>query len=177
VRGALELLLGTIKGNAAVAVTAEPGQDNVFIEAVHILEVVAPSQLHVGRFLPATPVRVIVDNKLVEQTAPLGPLVNGPLSKILGKTELCYKLMPRMIDFAATVAAQKAVQIVAASLKEMQQSVGGEVERLRDLQAINPNVRDKEIEAAQNQYYDLRDHLADARLRLDSVRIIFRSQH
>jgi len=176
VRGAFELLLGTIKGNAAVAIAAEPGQDAVLVEAIHILEVVAPAELHAGRFLPATPVRVIVDNKLAEQTTPLGPLVNAPLNKILGKTELCYKLMPRMIDFAATVAAQRAVQIVATSLKEMQTVVGGEVERLRDLQAINLNVGEKEIEAAQNQYYDLRDHLADARLRLDSVRLIFRSQ-
>ena len=177
VRGALELLLGTIKGNAAVAIATEPGADAVLVEAVHILEVVAPAELHVDRFLPATPVRVLVDNKLAAETAPIGPLMNAPLNKILGKTELVYKLMPRMIEYAATVASQSAVQTVAAALKELQKTVGGEVERLRDLQAVNPNVRDKEIEAAQNQYYDLRDRLADARLRLDSVRLIFRSPH
>ena len=158
-----------------MAVTELPGPDGVFVETVYVLEVVAPSELHADRFLPATPVRVVVDNKLAEP-APLGPLREGPLSKILGKTELCYKLMPRMIEHAATLAQQRAMKIVAASLCAMEERVGGEVERLRDLQAVNPNVRDKEIEAAQAHYYDLRDHLADARLRLDSVRIIFRSQ-
>ncbi|MCX6967481.1 MAG: RNA polymerase-associated protein RapA [Verrucomicrobia bacterium] len=177
VRGIFELLLGTTKGNAAVAVTEVPGPDAVFIEAVHVLEVVAPSELHVDRFLPATPVCVVVDNKLAEPAQPLGPLAEGPLSKILGKTELCYKLMPKMIEQAANLAQQRAMKIVAVSLCAMEEIVGGEVERLRDLQAVNPNVRDKEIEAAQSHYYDLRDHLADARLRLDSVRIIFRSQH
>ena len=175
VSGALEQLLGTTKGNAAVALTQNPGPDAVFIEAVHVLEVVAPSELHVDRFLPATPVRIVVDNKLGEP-APLGPLIEGPLSKILGKTEFCYKLMPKMIEHAATLAQARAMQIVAASLGVMHEVVGGEVERLRDLQATNPNVSEKEIEAAQAQYYDLRDHLADARLRLDSVRVIFRSQ-
>ena len=177
VRGTLEQLLGSSKGNAAVAVTEIPGPDAVFIEAIHVLEVVAPSELHVDRFLPATPVRIVVDNKLLEPSLPLGPLLEGPLSKILGKTEFCYKLMPKMLEQAATLAQQRAMQIVAVSLSVMQEEVGGEVERLRDLQATNPNVRDKEIEAAQAQYYDLRDYLADARLRLDSVRVIFRSQH
>ena len=175
VRGALEQLLGTTKGNASIALTEIPGPDAVLVEAVHILEVVAPAELHVDRFLPTQPVRIVVDNKLVEQMLPLGPLTNGPLSKILGKTELCYKLLPKMLEHAATVAGQRAVQIIAASLSTMQEVAGGEVERLRELQTINPNVSDKEIEAAQNQYYDLRDHLADARLRLDSVRLIFRS--
>ncbi|MEI6561263.1 MAG: RNA polymerase-associated protein RapA [Verrucomicrobiota bacterium] len=176
VRGAFELLLGTTKGNAAVAVTENPGPDAVLIEAVHVLEVVAPAELHADRFLPATPVRVVVDNKLAEPAQPLGRLIEGPLSKILGKTELCYKLMPKMIEHASTLAQQRAMQTIAASLAAMEENVGGEVARLRDLQAVNPNVDDKEIEAAQAHYYDLRDHLADARLRLDSVRIIFRSQ-
>lgn len=176
VRGALELILGTTKGNAAVAVTEIPGSDGVFVEAIHVLEVVAPAALHADRFLPATPVRVVVDNRLGEPAAPLGPLFNGPLNRILGKTELCYKLMPKMLEHAYTLAQQRAMQIVASSLTAMQETVGGEIERLRDLQSINPNVSEKEIEAAQTQYYDLRDHLADARLRLDSVRLIFRSQ-
>ena len=83
--------------------------------------------------------------------------------------------MPKMVEFATTLAQQQAMQIVAASLAAMEETVGGEVARLRDLQAVNPNVTEKEIEAAQTRYYDLRDHLADARLRLDSVRLIFRS--
>ena len=172
VRGVLELLLGGTKGNAAVA--EAPGADAVLVEAVHLLECVAPGELHIDRFLPATPVRVVVDNKTGETEVAPGPLPNAPLSKILGKTELCYKLMPRMLEYAATVAEQRSVKLIAAALASMEQTVGGEVARLRDLQATNPNVRAKEIEAAQNHYYDLRDHIADARLRLDSVRLIFR---
>ena len=175
VRGALELILGRTKGNAAIANAETPGPDALFIEAVHVLEVIAPAELHVDRFLPATPVRILLENRNGEQTQPLGPLTSAPLHKILGKTELCYKLLPKLLEQAATLANQRGMQIVAASLSAMEAVVGNDVERLRDLQAINPNVNAKEIEAAQSHYYDLRDHLADARLRLDSVRLIFRS--
>ncbi|MDD5350929.1 MAG: RNA polymerase-associated protein RapA [Chthoniobacteraceae bacterium] len=173
VRGLFEMFLGTIKGNAAVAQTE--GRDAVLVEAIHVLEVVAPAELHVDRFLSATPIRVVVDNHLTEEAAPLGQLAEAPLSKILGKTELCYKLLPKMLDYAASLAEQRAMQVVASSLAAMEGAVGGEVERMRDLAAVNPAVTEKEIEAAQNRLYDLRDHLADARLRLDSVRLIFRS--
>lgn len=175
VRGALELILGTTKGNAALAAVEEPGPDAVFVEAVHVVEVVAPAELHVERFLPATPVRIVLDNRLSEPLGPLGALQNGPLAKVLGKTELCYKLMPKMLETASELAQRRAMQLVAAGLAAMEQSVGAEIARLKDLQAGNPNVTEKEVEAAQTQYYDLRDHLADARVRLDSVRLIFRS--
>lgn len=173
VRGIFEMLTGTIKGNATIA-QAE-GADAVLVEAIHMLEVVAPAELETDRFLAPTPIRVVVDNHLTEEEEPLGPLSDAPLSKVLGKTELCYKLMPKMLEHAATLAEQKAMQLVAASLGAMESTVGGEVARLRDLAAVNPAVTEAEIEAAQTRLYDLRDHLADARVRLDSVRLIFRS--
>ncbi len=175
VRGVFEMLTGTIKGNAALAQADNPGTDGVFAEAVHVLEVVAPADLHSGRFLAATPVRVVVDNHLRELTEPLKPLSDAPIQKVLGKTELCYKLLPRMLEAAETIAKERAMQTVAAAIATMEQQVGGEVTRLKSLQEVNPNVTAKDVEAMQNQYYDLRDHLADARLRLDSVRLIFRA--
>ena len=72
------------------------------------------------------------DESKGEELSPLGPLLNGPLDKVLGKTDLCYKLMPKMIESAAVLAQQRAMQIVAASLSAMQEVVGGEIERLRD---------------------------------------------
>ncbi len=175
VRGVFEMLLGTIKGNAALATTNNPGPDAVFAEAVHVLEVVAPADLHADRFLSATPIRVVVDNRQGEETEPLGSVSDAPVQKVLGKTELCYKLLPRMLETAEALANERAMQLIAAAIAAMEERVGGELQRMRSLQAVNPNITEKEVEAMQTQYYDLRDHLADARLRLDSVRLIFRA--
>lgn len=175
VSGALEMLLGNPRGNAALANTEIPGPDALVLEAIHVVEVVAPAELHVDRFFPATPLRILLDARFAEWTTPLGPLLNAPVTRVLGKADLSFRLLPRLLEYTGKLAETQAYQLIAASIHAMQAELGGEVDRLRDLQAINPNVRQDEIDAAQKQVYDMRDHLADARIRLDSARLIFRS--
>lgn len=176
VRGAFERLLGSPLGNAALGLSRQPGPESAIAEAYFVLEVIAPAELHVGRYLPPTPIRVIVNNRC-EEVPPksLGELENGPLAAILGKTDLGYKTFPRMLEHGQKLAETKGTQIIAASLRAMQAKLGAEVDRLKDLAVVNPNVSPAEIEAAQKLVYDLRDSIADARVRLDAVRLIFRA--
>ncbi|MBI4473489.1 MAG: DEAD/DEAH box helicase family protein, partial [Acidobacteria bacterium] len=51
VTGAIDLLLGSEKGNASAGETGPP------FEAIYVLECVAPPQLHIDRFLPPAPIR------------------------------------------------------------------------------------------------------------------------
>jgi len=62
VTGALDRLLGSEHGNcsAARATGTTPG---LLVEAVYVLECVAPPDLHVDRFLPSVPLRVILDHR------------------------------------------------------------------------------------------------------------------
>ena len=54
--------MGSSKGNSGLVVWEDPPDIALFlVEAVYILESVAPAQLHIERFLPPTPVRVCVD--------------------------------------------------------------------------------------------------------------------
>lgn len=175
VEGAFELLLGSTAGNAALGLSTVPGPEPIVLEALFILEAVAPGELHIERFLPPTPVRILISNRCEEVKNNLGKLGNAPVGSVLGKSDLGYKLFPKMLEQAERMAESRSTQIVATGLRAMQSALGAEVERLKDLQAINPNVRQSEIEQAQKQVYDLRDHLAEARIRLDSVRLIFRA--
>ena len=175
VTGAFEMLLGSIRGNAAIGVTEIPGPDAIVVEAIHVAEAIAPGHLHVERFLPPTPIRVLIDTHFSEWTTPVGPLLNGSPSKVLGKADLCFKLLPKLLEQSSRLAEERAYQVIAASVLTAQEVLGAETARLRDLRAINPSVRQSEIDAAQKLVYDMRDHLADARIRLDSVRMIFRS--
>ena len=175
VRGAFEALLSGRLGNAAVALTPHPGPESALLETVHIVEAIAPGELHIDRFLPATPIRTVIDNRFTEIDEVLAPLENAPLNLVLSKSELCHKLLPKLLEQAQRLATAQADQIVAMSIHTMQTQLGAEADRLEDLRAGNPNVRENEIETARQQIYDLRDHLADARVRLDAVRLIFRS--
>jgi ATP-dependent helicase HepA len=145
VRGAFELVLGGMKGNAAVGVSSALGSDQIVLEAVHVLEVIAPAELHAERFLPSTPLLVMVDARFNDWDRPLSPVENGPVSRVLGKADLCYKLLPRLLEHAQKLAEARANELVAVKLRAMLAELSGEIDRLRDLQAVNPNVRQIEI--------------------------------
>jgi ATP-dependent helicase HepA len=59
VTGALDLLLGSEKGNCSLI----ESEDGLSMEAVYALECVAPPHLHIDRFLPPTPIRVVLDGE------------------------------------------------------------------------------------------------------------------
>jgi ATP-dependent helicase HepA len=59
VTGALDLLLGSEKGNCSLV----ESEDRLSMEAVYVLECVAPLHLHIDRFLPPTPIRVVVEGE------------------------------------------------------------------------------------------------------------------
>ena len=63
VRGALDLMLGSEAGNATFGVWDAAGEKIILLEAWIVVECVAPARLHVERFLPQTPLRILVDHK------------------------------------------------------------------------------------------------------------------
>ena len=54
----------------------------------------------------------------------------------------------------------------------MQQSLGSEAQRLKDLQKQNPAIRDSEIEFIEQQIAALTDVLQNCDVQLDAVRIL-----
>lgn len=117
---------------------------------------------------------MLIDNRFEPLPGLPGTLSNGPVSAVLDRSELCYKLLPRLLECTHSLAEERATQIVAAALLVMHGETACEADRLRDLRAVNPSVRQAEIDAAQQHFYDLRDALAAAQVRLDAVRLIFR---
>ena len=46
-----------------------------------------------------------------------------------------------------------------------------EISRLRDLKKVNPSVRQEEIDLLIAQRRDLEEHLSNARIRLDAIKV------
>jgi ATP-dependent helicase HepA len=63
ITGAHDLLLGSEQGNAAFAHWPDDQAPEFYLEAIYVLECVAPPHLHVDRFLPPAPVWVLVDQR------------------------------------------------------------------------------------------------------------------
>ncbi len=178
VRAAWDLLLGAESGNASFGVWKSPGTEAILLEIHAVVECVAPAALHADRFLPATPIRVVVDHALAEHTESEALLSarfeKGDIFRLLDRGVVKKKLLPAMIEKAQALATDRMQRLIEAASTAMTIQLRGEIERLEDLRQINDHVRPEEITAARQQQTDLHTAIASAHLRLDAVRLIFR---
>ena len=177
--GALDLVLGSEKGNSCFARWPDT-VSALYLEAVYVIEVVAPPHLHADRFLPPTPIRVLVDHQRQDLSLELpraayaGALQETAATALLEQPGFRETLLPRMIATAQSLARQKLPERIARARKAMAARLGPEQARLEALQKINPAVRPEEINLLARQREELDQHLAKARLRLDGLRLIQR---
>ncbi|HEX4997390.1 MAG TPA: RNA polymerase-associated protein RapA [Terriglobia bacterium] len=178
--GAIDLVLGSEKGNSAFARWPDARVTALYVEAIYVLEAVAPPQFHVDRFLPPTPIRVIVDQKGNDVAAALPTetlirkLKHGDGRDLVDEPTLRDELLPRLLARTLEIAQAAAPAIVERAREEMVTRLEHEVHRLRELRKINPSVRPAEIELVETERRNLDARLAGARLRLDAIRLIQR---
>jgi ATP-dependent helicase HepA len=143
VTGALDMLLGSEKGNSSLTRDTKSKTGALTLEAIYIVECIAPASLHIDRFLPPTPVRINVEGDEVEA----------------------------MLEEAHKLADRKVPLIVSGAVQEMTSRLSAEIKRLKDLKKVNASVRAEEIELLSQQRQDMESHLKGARLRLDALRL------
>jgi len=140
---------------------------------------VAPEALHADRFLPATPVRVVVDHALNDESGDpayaSARLEKGDVMRLLDKAVMKKQILPGMLGKALELAGERMRTITEAARAVMTAQLQDEIERLEDLRAINDHVRQSEIEAAKLEKSELESALGSARIRLDAVRLILRA--
>ena len=177
VRGVVDLLLEGDEGTVGFAEWREAPVRGVALEAVFSLEATAPGALHLDRFLPPTPLRVMVDDK----GESLGHLLNAmdavkldmaPVLMLEEQHELFEELVPKLLDAARQQVAFKESTVKKAAHQEAEKRLLAERDRLKDLQAMNPAVTDAEVKDAERHAEEVLRHIAQAELRLDAVRLI-----
>ena len=152
VRASLDLLLGSEAGNASFGVWKGGGAEGMLLEIYTVVECVAPLVLHADRFLPATPIRVVVDHALTDHTTDeavaAAQLEKGDIFRLLDRGAVKKKLLPAMLAKAQALAAERAQRLVESASTAMTIELRNEIERLEDLRQINDHVRPEEIAAA-----------------------------
>jgi ATP-dependent helicase HepA len=175
--GVFDLLLGSPRGSVAVALLPG-GERGILLEAIFVLETLAPAGLDLSRFLPPTPIRVVVDHRLADATGKFPPsALEGRLRD--GRKELRFRdrsilerLPPRMLKALARRAEGCVRQIVARRLEEAHERLGAEVQRLRSLAEVNNHVALGEVSEADARRKRIEKAIKDAEVRLDSLRLI-----
>lgn len=183
VNGALDLLLGSEKGNSAFLHWPATSASGLYLEAIYVLECLAPPGYHVDRFLPPTPIRIVVDAR--GESAPAEAAVPPPsagaaprqaaaVRALLSSSDVRDRLLPTMIAGAKALADAHVGAIADGARDTMHAQLDAEIGRLRALQAVNRSVREAEIDALVEQRHALDSVIGAARVRLDAVRLILR---
>jgi ATP-dependent helicase HepA len=176
-RSAQDMLLSGETGNAAFLVDDSLPPRSAVLEAVHVLECVAPAVLNVERFLPPSPINIAVDTKLqvrpgftpgerAQRRAGDRVFDLTPMRKVLAT------LIPPMLERAREETGNACEQRIAGALASAQRLLDTEITRLRALAKINPAVRPEEISALENEREQLLAALPGARPRLDALRLV-----
>ena len=179
VGNAVDLLLSGEAGNSAFGVWEMPGPKSIILEAYFVVECVAPASLQTDHFLPAVPVRVAVDHQGKDLTADAAlmkaVLRRGNHRKLLEQPKVTGEIIPGMLKVLEKMAGQRRLQVVRKAMKKMEKSLGREEARLADLAEVNPLIDDGDLEKLKDYRAALKESLGGARLRLDSLRLVYRT--
>lgn len=178
VRSALDSVLGVETGNSVFGVWKSSESNAVFLEVHFVLECIAPSALHADRFLPATPLRVVVDQGLNDVSDDEGfrnaSIEKGDVFSLLDTPVFRKKHLPSMFAKAEAIVAKQKDIIVETAQKQAAEQIDREVERLEDLRQINTHVRPSEIEALKSLKSSLNESLQGATIRADALKLVLR---
>jgi ATP-dependent helicase HepA len=178
VTGALDMVLSLGTGGASFAVLKGTGGKGILLEVIFVLETIGKKGIHVDRFLPNTPLRVVVDYTGDEVTEDYSvdlfnkQLIPGQIDDIIGNETLVDTIIPDMIKTATEVAEQMKLEEIEAGLERMNQTVDHEIGRLASLYKRNKDIRPDEIRAALDEKNELTALIENARIRMDSLQLI-----
>ncbi|WP_445368355.1 RNA polymerase-associated protein RapA [Methylomonas sp. BW4-1] len=183
VLSAMDLVLSSETGNAAVSVVKHPqlkaGQ--FLLELLFVAECSAPAELQIGRFLPHTPLRVLVDQNKKDLTAVISHDSLVETGDSFDKAQISQFLNSQrqhiqdMIKVAEQLAGAQMQKLIAESSNLMIVTLTGEIKRLVRLKKINPGIKEQEIEQLKEMTMLSHESIQETQLRLDAVRFVITS--
>ena len=180
VQGSIDMILSDTTGNNAVSVLKSKAlpAGTMLLELIFVADTSAPKTFHIGRFLPATPLRMLMDKKGNELgcnisfdnlNAQLSPIGRHIAAKLVGASQ---SFIHQQIQHGSKLAGAELDKIKQQALDKMNLQLNSELERLTDLKAVNPNIRTEELEHLKTQQAQLATFIDNAQIQLDSLRFI-----
>ncbi|QPK63663.1 RNA polymerase-associated protein RapA [Methylomonas sp. LL1] len=180
VLSAMDLVLSSETGNAAVSIIKQPQlkAGRFLLELLFVVECSAPAELQIGRFLPHTPLRVLIDQDKKDLTEAITheSMLETPDS--IDKEQISQFLNSQrqhiqdMIKAGEQKAQARMQNLITESGNRMIAAFTGEIKRMVRLKKINPGIKDQEIQQLKEMTMLAHESIQDAQLRLDAVRFV-----
>ncbi|MFB2800557.1 RNA polymerase-associated protein RapA [Shewanella seohaensis] len=180
VQTGLDLITGSDTGTTSVAILKNKAlpAGTLFLELIYMADASAPKSSQLYRYLPPTPIRVLLDKNGNDLSAKVDytsfdkqlSAVNRHIgSKLVTASQpILHPLFAKGEEYA-----QAAVnELVAQAREKMTSQLTGELDRLESLKAVNPNIREEELEYLRNQMQELSTYLDASQLQLDAIRMV-----
>jgi ATP-dependent helicase HepA len=178
VLAALDAILGMETGNSVFSVWKSGPADGILLEAHFVIESIAPPSLHADRFLPATPLRIVVNQSLEDCSDDDGfrnaTLETGDVFTLLDTPVFKKKHLPAMLAKAAAIASTRKEAIIQTARQKASDQLTAEIERLEDLRLINNHVRPGEIQSLEDLKASLLNAIEAATVRSDALKLVLR---
>jgi len=180
ITAAMDMVPASETGNTAMTAIKYSGVSagTLLLECLFTLDTACSEVLQTSRYLPATTIRIVAEQHgkdhsdslthehiiATRETIPPDTAIkimrsySKPLRKLLARCE--------------DLANRQAPEIIATARERSTQALTLEVDRLKSLALVNPNVRAEEIEFMELQREALTVALDSATLRLDALRVL-----
>ncbi|MEM6051361.1 RNA polymerase-associated protein RapA [Erwinia sp. P7711] len=180
VRNGLDLILSGDTGSCALSLLKNKALPvgTLLVELIYVVEAQAPKHLQLTRFLPPTPVRMLVDRKGTNLAGKVEfESFNRQLNAVNRHTgsklvNAVQQDVHEILQLAEEEAATLARQLIDVARQEADEKLSAELSRLDALSAVNPNIRQDEIEALESNREQVLSALNEAGWRLDALRLI-----
>lgn len=180
VNAAMDRVLASERGNAALCAVeyaaCRPG--TLLLECVYVLEAPAGSDLQASRYLPPTSIRVLIDEQgrshadKLSHAAIAGARQSVDVDTAIKVVRARDEVLRKLLADCEQQARRQAPARLATAHARSERALNREIERLRALARVNPNVRAEEIRFFERQRELLRQAIEHAGLRLDALRVL-----
>ncbi|MDC9612514.1 RNA polymerase-associated protein RapA [Xenorhabdus khoisanae] len=180
IRNGLDLILSGDTGSCAVSILKNKALPvgTLLVELIYVVEAQAPKHLQLTRFLPPTPVRLLLDLKgtnLAPQVEfesfnrQLNAINRHNASKLVNAVQ---QEVHAILQQSEPLVEKQARELIEKAKKEADEVLSAELSRLEALKAVNPNIRDDELDAVESEHKHLLLNLDQANWRLDAIRLV-----
>lgn len=180
VADSMDMVMNSEIGNSFVTTIEmegiEPG--TILLETFASIKTVAPRHLQVERYLPLTPFRTLISKERKNYAKALSHEKLNQLSmKINRQTAVAIIKQIKheiedMCDFATRFTESKLPEVKQQAKQKLESILAAEIERMKQLKAKNPTIRDEEMQFLQDQLDACLEAINNANYEMQALRLV-----